>query len=632
MHADGANFRPDYALMSAESDASKEGLGETAVRSERDTRIGQGALRRLRWRHALALACCALALAAIGSPASAEAELTGLVTARKAANALAKGQFDEALRLYSDALKDDKLTNDRKAVILADRGVIYARLGQPDRAIADFNEAVKLFPEYAAVYNNRGAFLVSLGAFDEAIKDFDRALILAPGYVAALSNRAAAHAELKHTTRALFDYTRAIRLASNRAEPLAGRAQIYLTLNRPYAATRDLNRALQNDVRYAPGYRIRARAHTLLEMYGEAAQDLSRAITFNANDATAYLLRARAYLKAKELEEARKDFTKVIELDPRSAEAYRERGNVNILLDDLDQAEQDLARAIEIDPRNPETFAYRALLYKKRDQAELGMQEILKALKVGKNNAVAQSAKGEIEEAWSMLPEAAESYRKALEVEPELTMAQFGLKRLGQEPPSTELQFPELDHEGWHVRQKAGRYFAVNDDMPKLRVPLEMAGPGRPRILEWELRTGTLKDFGVLRFSAGEAPVEGGKPTELVYAALIDTRNDKFIALEPDRQGTNASKWEWQPSQVTIKAIDGLTSIHILRQVTRPTSVATAPSSRRSESSRRRFDDNGTPTWAPWADHTSRSRSRPSRSSQSRRRRPRTLFDLILGN
>jgi len=600
------------------------------VRSDRDTRLGLGAPRRARWRHALAVACCAFVIAAVGAPVSAEDELTGLVTARKAANALAKEQFAEALRLYTDALKDNKLTNDRKGVILADRGVIYARLGQPDRAIADFNAAVKLFPEYAAVYNNRGAFLVSLGAFDEAIKDFDRALVLAPGYVAALNNRAAAHAELKHTTRALFDYTRAIRLASTRAEPLAGRAQIYLALDRPYAATRDLNRALQNNVRYAPGYRIRARAHTLLEMYSEAAQDLSRAITFNANDATAYFLRARAYLKSKELEEARKDFTKVIELDPRSADAYRERGNVNILLDDLDQAEQDLARAIEIDPRNPETFAYRALLYKKRDQAELGMQEIVKALKVGKNNAVTQWAKGEIEEALSMLPEATESYRKALEVEPELTMAQFGLKRLGQEPPSVELQFPDLDYEGWHVRQKAGRYFAVNDDMPKLRVPLEMAGSGQPKILEWEVRTGALKDFGVLRFSAGEAPLEGGKSAELVYAALIDTRNDKFIALEPDRHGESASKWEWQPSQVTIKAIDGLTSIHILRQVTRPTAVATAPSSRRSTPRRSGFDANGTPTWAPWADHTTPQRSR--RRSTHRRRRPRTLFDLILGN
>jgi tetratricopeptide (TPR) repeat protein len=599
------------------------------VRDKRDTRLRLTGPFGPGWRRVVVALCCVIVVTAVISPALTQ-ELTGLVTARKAANALAKGQLDEAVRLYTEALKDNKLTNDRKGVIHADRGVIYARLGQPDLAIADFNRAVTLFPEYAAAYNNRGAFLVSLGAFDEAIKDFDRALVLAPGYVAALNNRAAAHAKLKRNMRAIADYTRAIRLAPGLAEPLAGRAQIYLVLNRPYAAMRDLDRALQNNARFALGYRARAQARTALEMYSEAAQDLSRAITFDPADATAYLLRARAYLKAKDLEAARKDYTKVIELEPRSGEAYRERGNVNILLDDLESADQDFARAIELEPRNPETFAYRALLYKKRDQAELGMQEIAKALKVGAGNAITQWAKGEIEEALSMIPEAAESYRKALEIDSGLTMAQFGLKRLGQEPPSDVLQFPALGRDGWQVRQQAGRFFAVNGDIPKLRVPLEMAGPGRPKILDWKMRTGALKDFGLLHFDAGNVPLEGGGHAPLEYVALIDTRHAKFVALEPHRHGNAVSKWEWQPGQVTVEAIDGLTDIHILRQVARPTTVATGPAQHRRQRRSTVYDDNGTPAWAPWADPSARRRAR--RSTQNRRRRPRTLFDLILGN
>ena len=107
---------------------------------------------------------------------------------------------------------DKTLPNDRRATILNDRGVAYSRRQQPKEAIDDFNRAIQLYPEYAAVYNNRGNVLLGLGAVREAIKDFDRALVLAPGYAAAYSNRAGAYMKLGQVELAIADYTKAIAL------------------------------------------------------------------------------------------------------------------------------------------------------------------------------------------------------------------------------------------------------------------------------------------------------------------------------------------------------------------------------------------------------------------------------------
>src|SRR5215470_5743296 len=137
---------------------------------------------------------------------------TSMLRVREAAAALVRGNIDQAIAIYTEALEDKSLPNDRRATILNDRGVAYSRRQQQKEAIDDFNRAIQLYPEYAAVYNNRGNVLLGLGAVKEAIKDFDRALLLAPGYAAAYSNRAGAYMKLGQTGRAIGDYTKAIEL------------------------------------------------------------------------------------------------------------------------------------------------------------------------------------------------------------------------------------------------------------------------------------------------------------------------------------------------------------------------------------------------------------------------------------
>ena len=59
---------------------------------------------------------------------------------------------------------------------LNDSGSAYANKGQYDRAIADFDEAIKLDPEYALSFYNRGCAYAMKGQHDRAIADYDEAI------------------------------------------------------------------------------------------------------------------------------------------------------------------------------------------------------------------------------------------------------------------------------------------------------------------------------------------------------------------------------------------------------------------------------------------------------------------------
>ena len=240
----------------------------------------------------------------------------------EAASELVKGNPSQAIAAYTEALGDTSLPNDRRATILTDRAVAYARTGQNKLALEDFNRAVQLFPEYAAVYNNRGSLLLTLGLTREAIKDFDRAITLAPGYAAAYNNRAGARVRLGEHAEAMGDYTKAIELLPQNAAPLSGRGRAHLALGRPHAAMRDFTRAATAD----------ALPHGLPEPGGSTsgARPLRRgdrgplrAIAFDAGNAELYVLRGHGYLASDNTASALKDFARVLELDPNSAAGYQ---------------------------------------------------------------------------------------------------------------------------------------------------------------------------------------------------------------------------------------------------------------------------------------------------------------------
>src|SRR5581483_11759831 len=318
-------------------------------------------------------------------PAAAQSDAVAL-RSREAAAALVRGNVDQAIALYTEALEDKSLPNDRRATILNDRGVAYARRQQQREAIEDFNRAIQLYPEYAALYNNRGNVLLALGAVKEAAKDFDRALLLAPGY-------AGAYMKQGQIDRAIAAYTKAIKLTPNSAAALSGRGRAQLAANRPHGAIRDFTRAVSLDARFSAAYRSRAEAKMAIGRFEEAVEDFSRAVAFEPRNAEIYALRGQAYVEAGNAASGIKDYAKAIELAPNVGAYYAARGLAYAKAEAYEDALNDFARAIELEPRSPKPYAYRAWTYRQQQQPELGLKDVERALKLDDKSAEAYWAR-----------------------------------------------------------------------------------------------------------------------------------------------------------------------------------------------------------------------------------------------
>jgi tetratricopeptide (TPR) repeat protein len=82
-----------------------------------------------------------------------------------------KGDFDEAIRYYSKAIR---LKPDSAALFYV-RGRAYVEKERYDNAISDFSRAITLKPTYAEAYNHRGVTYIGKGQNAQAITDFKKA-------------------------------------------------------------------------------------------------------------------------------------------------------------------------------------------------------------------------------------------------------------------------------------------------------------------------------------------------------------------------------------------------------------------------------------------------------------------------
>jgi tetratricopeptide (TPR) repeat protein len=82
---------------------------------------------------------------------------------------------DEAIAACTRAIDSGSWRGPDLALAYDNRGNAYLAKGDNDRAVADYDEAIRLYPEYAFAYNGRGNAYQGKRDNDRAKGDYNRA-------------------------------------------------------------------------------------------------------------------------------------------------------------------------------------------------------------------------------------------------------------------------------------------------------------------------------------------------------------------------------------------------------------------------------------------------------------------------
>jgi lipoprotein NlpI len=128
------------------------------------------------------------------------------------------GQWDQAIRLYTQVIGAPGVTNSDLAVAHSNRGYAHFGKGEIDAAIADYSAAIRVAPNSADGHSLRGWANFTKGALSEAIADSSTAIRLDPRSAFAYRNRGRAHLYSGQAKPAADDFAAALRITP--ADPL----------------------------------------------------------------------------------------------------------------------------------------------------------------------------------------------------------------------------------------------------------------------------------------------------------------------------------------------------------------------------------------------------------------------------
>lgn len=184
-----------------------------------------------------------------------------------------RGGYNEAIDNYDEAIR----LNPNYAVAYNNRGLARSKMGDKQGAFDDYNRAIYLNPNSAETYYNRGSVRADLGDKQGAFKDYSQALSLEPNLVAAYNNRGNVRYELGDLRGAIEDYDRAISLNPNLAEIYSNRGLAKSKLQDKEGAIEDYNRSISLNAKNAEAYYNRGIVRYYLKDTQGAIDDLQQA-------------------------------------------------------------------------------------------------------------------------------------------------------------------------------------------------------------------------------------------------------------------------------------------------------------------------------------------------------------------
>ena len=223
-------------------------------------------------------------------------------------------------------------------------------------ALKDFSTSIQWAPSWRA-YHNRGVSRAMLGDYQKAISDFNIAIKQNRSkYSDTYFNRAEIFAEMEEFELAERDYDRAWQIDSTDIEALVGRGHARYQLGKTSEALRDFDEALDLDPKNPAVYADRGDLHAFLGEWSKAAKDYQTAVRLNnklgrAYQSMAWMMATCPEQKFRDRGLALKAANRAIELDGQSDYRYLDTlAAAQANNDSFPEAEETVRKAMQIAP------------------------------------------------------------------------------------------------------------------------------------------------------------------------------------------------------------------------------------------------------------------------------------------
>jgi lipoprotein NlpI len=191
---------------------------------------------------------------------------------------------DQRLSGCTALVESERASVQDRAAGYGNRCWAYSDKGDPERAITDCSEAIRLDPKLANAYLNRGKAYSDKGDFDRAIADYNRAVELDPKSSISHNNLCDAYLDKGNTDRAIADCDDAIRLDPAFAVAYRNRGNAYRYKGEIESAVADYDHAIKLSPKFLQAYLARGLLRLGVGELSDSLADINQASALNPKD------------------------------------------------------------------------------------------------------------------------------------------------------------------------------------------------------------------------------------------------------------------------------------------------------------------------------------------------------------
>jgi tetratricopeptide (TPR) repeat protein len=301
------------------------------------------------------------------------------------------------------------------------RATVYEAIGDRERAIADYQEAICLEPNKASSWINLADLYKRQGDLQQAMSCYSRAIHEEPDNplcwfglarlfrqtgqcdvaMAALSTvfdpekpnllglvvHAGIEQCLGNIQGAITDYNQAIRLDPTDTQIRLDLAKLYKDAQEYDNAAATLSKILDGEPTNLQARISRANLYQKLGAADKAIAEASKAVQLHPKKAEAYSARATLYNYGGNYEKAIADADHAIQLNPSDPDAYYARGFATLQLKDYPGAIHDLTEEIKLDPNHGSAWHCRGFALLKQGKYCEARADLLHAVNLNLRSA-----------------------------------------------------------------------------------------------------------------------------------------------------------------------------------------------------------------------------------------------------
>jgi Flp pilus assembly protein TadD len=239
---------------------------------------------------------------------------------RAAKNIMVRGDTKSALSVCMDIRKwlGASVTSARLAVVI---GRCHLKLGQNDKALAEFDAAVKANPMYVHAFQERGLCHLEAGRNDQAIADFDAAINLSPNNPVRYEMIAELLFNAQNFETAESYLMRAIKLELAYPDLFAQLGKTLFAQKKPERAAQFFGKALLRDPKNTSFLNSLGICYRELGRVDSALEKYNLALKINPADVKVLFNKALCLISLGDFDRAQKTLELVLRHDPSYTKA-----------------------------------------------------------------------------------------------------------------------------------------------------------------------------------------------------------------------------------------------------------------------------------------------------------------------